>query len=124
MKGMPEAGEIVIASGGGGIPAIRKGNHFKGVGAVIGKDFTGCLLARELNADFLIILTAVEQVALHFGTPQETWLSRISVKEAKRCVEEGHFAPDPMLPKVQAGISFAASAPGRAVRITFRYNAA
>ena len=96
---MPEAGEIVIASGGGGIPAISKGNHLKGVGAVIGKDFASCLLARELNADFLIILTAVEQVALHFGTPQGTWLSRISVKEAKRCVEEGNFSPGSMLPK-------------------------
>ena len=89
---------------------IRRGNHLKGVGAVIDKDFASCLLAKELNADFLIILTAVEQVALRFGTPEETWLSQISVQEAKQYAAEGHFAPGSMLPKVQAGISFASSA--------------
>ena len=78
---------------------IRRGNHLKGVGAVIDKDFASCLLAQQLNADFLIILTAVEKVALRFGTPEETWLDDISVKEAKQYMEEGHFAPGSMLPK-------------------------
>lgn len=118
VKDLLEAGEIVIASGGGGIPVIRQGNHLKGVGAVIDKDHASCLLAKQLDADLLIILTAVEKIALHFGTPKETWLDQISVEEARRYAAEGHFAPGSMLPKVQAGIDFAASAPGRTSLIT------
>lgn len=118
VRDLLNAGEVVIASGGGGIPVIRKNNHLKGVGAVIDKDFASCLLAKELNADFLIILTAVEKVALRFGTPDETWLDAISVEEAEQYISEGHFAPGSMLPKVQAGVEFAASAPGRTSLIT------
>ena len=117
-KDLLEAGEVVIASGGGGIPVIRRGNHLKGVVAVIDKDFASCLLAQQLNADFLIILTAVEKVALRFGTPEETWLDDISVKEAKQYMEEGHFAPGSMLPKVQAAVEFAESGEGRTALIT------
>ena len=97
---------------------IRRGNHLKGVGAVIDKDFASCLLAQQLNADFLIILTAVEKVALRFGTPEETWLDDITVDEAKQYMEEGHFAPGSMLPKVQAGVEFAESGVGRTALIT------
>lgn len=118
VKDLLNAGEVVIASGGGGIPVIRQGNHLKGVGAVIDKDFASCLLAQQLNADFLIILTAVEKVALRFGTPEETWLDDITVDEAKQYMEEGHFAPGSMLPKVQAGIEFAESGEGRTALIT------
>ena len=118
VKDLLNAGEIVIASGGGGIPVIRQGNHLKGVGAVIDKDFASCLLAQQLNADFLIILTAVEKVALRFGTPEETWLDDITVDEAKQYMEEGHFAPGSMLPKVQAGVEFAKSGEGRTALIT------
>ena len=118
VKDLLEAGEVVIASGGGGIPVIRRGNHLKGVGAVIDKDFASCLLAQQLHADFLIILTAVEKVALRFGTPEETWLDDISVKEAKQYMEEGHFAPGSMLPKVQAAVEFAESGEGRTALIT------
>lgn len=118
VRDLLEAGEVVIASGGGGIPVIRKGNHLKGVGAVIDKDFASCLLAQQLDADFLIILTAVEKVALRFGTPDETWLSDISVAEAKQYMDEGHFAPGSMLPKVQAGVNFAESGEGRTALIT------
>ena len=118
VKDLLNAGEVVIASGGGGIPVIRQGNHLKGVGAVIDKDFASCLLAQQLNADFLIILTAVEKVALHFGTPQETWLNDISVAEANQYISEGHFAPGSMLPKVQAGVTFADSKEGRTALIT------
>lgn len=118
VKDLLEAGEVVIASGGGGIPVIRQGNHLKGVGAVIDKDFASCLLAQQLNADFLIILTAVEKVALRFGTPEETWLDDITVDEAKQYMEEGHFAPGSMLPKVQAGVEFAESGEGRTALIT------
>lgn len=118
VKDLLNAGEVVIASGGGGIPVIRQGNHLKGVGAVIDKDFASCLLAQQLNADFLIILTAVEKVALRFGTPEETWLDDITVDEAKQYMEEGHFAPGSMLPKVQAGVEFAESGEGRTALIT------
>lgn len=118
VKDLLNAGEIVIASGGGGIPVIRQGNHLKGVGAVIDKDFASCLLAQQLNADFLIILTAVEKVALRFGTPEETWLDDITVDEAKQYMEEGHFAPGSMLPKVQAGVEFTESGEGRTALIT------
>lgn len=118
VKDLLDAGEVVIASGGGGIPVIRQGNHLKGVGAVIDKDFASCLLAQQLNADFLIILTAVEKVALRFGTPEETWLDDITVEEAKQYMEEGHFAPGSMLPKVQAGVEFAESGEGRTALIT------
>ena len=118
VRDLLEAGEVVIASGGGGIPVVRRGNHLKGVGAVIDKDFASCLVAQQLDADYLIILTAVEKVALRFGTPEETWLNDISVAEAEQYMAEGHFAPGSMLPKVQAGVEFAASGDGRTALIT------
>jgi carbamate kinase len=85
---------------------------------VIDKDFASCLLAKELDADFLIILTAVEQVALNFGKPDEKWLSDVSLEDANRYIKEGHFAPGSMLPKVQAAVDFAGSKPGRTALIT------
>lgn len=118
IRNMVESGDLVIACGGGGIPVVRQGNHLKGASAVIDKDFASCLLAKELDADFLIILTAVEQVALNFGKTDEKWLSDVSVKEAEKYVEEGHFAPGSMLPKVQAAMDFAGSKPGRRALIT------
>lgn len=111
-------GQIVIACGGGGIPVTRQGNHLKGASAVIDKDFASCLLADQLDADFLIILTAVEKVAINFGKPEEKWLDDLSVSEANQYVEEGHFAPGSMLPKVQAAVMFAESKPGRTALIT------
>lgn len=86
--------------------------------AVIDKDFASALLAKELDADFLIILTAVEKVALNYGKPNEKWLDDVTVDEAKQYVEEGHFAPGSMLPKVQAALDFAESKPGRQSLIT------
>ena len=114
---MVNSGSLVIACGGGGIPVIRQGNHLKGASAVIDKDFASCLLAKELDADFLIILTAVEQVALNFGKPDETWLQNVSVAEAEEYISQGHFAPGSMLPKVQAAVDFAGSKPGRTALI-------
>ena len=111
IRNMVESGDLVIACGGGGIPVVRQGNHLKGASAVIDKDFASCLMAKELDADFLIILTAVEQVALNFGKPHETWLSDVSVEEAEKYIDQGHFAPGSMLPKVQAAVDFAASKP-------------
>ena len=118
IRTMVESGDLVIACGGGGIPVIRQGNHLKGASAVIDKDFASCLLAKELDADFLIILTAVEQVALNFGKPDEKWLSDVSLEDADRYIKEGHFAPGSMLPKVQAAVDFAGSKPGRTALIT------
>ena len=113
IRTMVDAGNLVIACGGGGIPVTKQGNHLKGASAVIDKDFASCLLAKDLDADFLIILTAVEKVALNFGKPDETWLDRVSISEAEQYIAEGHFAPGSMLPKVQAAVDFAGSKPGR-----------
>ena len=118
IRTMVDSGDLVIACGGGGIPVMRQGNHLKGASAVIDKDFASALLAKELDADFLIILTAVEKVALNYGKPDEKWLDDVTVDEAKQYVEEGHFAPGSMLPKVQAALDCAESKPGRQSLIT------
>ncbi len=118
IQALVEAGQVVIACGGGGIPVTLKGNHLKGASAVIDKDFASSLLAKELNADYLIILTAVEKVAIHFGTPNQQWLSELTVSEAEKYAKEGQFAPGSMLPKVQAAIDFASSKSGRTALIT------
>ncbi len=118
IRTMVEAGNLVIACGGGGIPVVRRGNHLKGASAVIDKDFASCLLAKELDADSLIILTAVEKVAVNFGKPDEQWLDALSVEQAKQLITEGHFAPGSMLPKVEAAVDFAASGAGRTAIIT------
>ncbi|MCC8165412.1 MAG: carbamate kinase [Planctomycetes bacterium] len=113
-----EAGKIVIAAGGGGIPVISQGNHLKGVSAVVDKDLASAKLAEIIDADYLIILTAVEKVAVNFRKPDERWLDTINLDEAKRYCEEGQFAPGSMLPKVEAAMQFAASRPGRKPLIT------
>ena len=113
------AGEVVIAGGGGGIPVIQtENNHLKGVSAVIDKDFVAALLAKEIDADSLIILTAVEKVALNFGKPDVKWLDSLTVEEAKKYIEEGQFAQGSMLPKVQAALEFVSSGQGRTAIIT------
>ena len=118
IRSLVDAGQLVIACGGGGIPVVLQSNHLKGASAVIDKDFASCLLAQELNADCLIILTAVEKVAINFGQENEEWLADINTDQAKQYISEGHFAPGSMLPKVQAAVSFAESAPGRTALIT------
>lgn len=118
IRSLVNDGQLVIACGGGGIPVTLQGNHLKGASAVIDKDFASALLAKELDADFLIILTAVEKVAINFGKPEEKWLDDLSVDEAQQYIKEGHFAPGSMLPKVEAAVSFARSAPGRTALIT------
>lgn len=104
-----DAGQIVVAGGGGGIPVTPEGNHLKGAGAVIDKDWLSALLAQKINADFLVILTAVEKVAINFGKENQEWLDEISTAQAETLMEEGHFAPGSMLPKVQAAVEFAQS---------------
>ncbi|WP_313134406.1 carbamate kinase [Anaerocolumna sp.] len=118
IRALVDAGQVVIAGGGGGIPVVLNGNQLKGTSAVIDKDFASCVLAKELDADYLIILTAVEKVAINFGKPNVKWLSNITVEEAEKYMEEGHFAPGSMLPKVQAAVDFAASKEGRSALIT------
>ncbi|MDR5586176.1 MULTISPECIES: carbamate kinase [Clostridium] len=118
IKSLIKDGQVVIACGGGGIPVIKEGNHLKGVGAVIDKDFASCTLAKELDADCLIILTAVEKVAINFGKENEQWLADVNVTDMKKYLEEGHFAPGSMKPKVEAGIEFASSKEGRYSLIT------
>ena len=118
IRTMVESGDRVIACGGGGIPVTRQGNHLKGASAVIDKDFASELLAENLDADFLIILTAVEKVAINFGKPEEKWLDDLETEEARKYIKEGHFAPGSMLPKVQAAVKFAESKPGRTALIT------
>ena len=118
INSLVDANKIVICCGGGGIPVVLNGDHLKGASAVIDKDFASCLLAKELDADMLIILTAVEKVAIHFGTENEKWLDDLSVEEAKQYIREGHFAAGSMLPKVQAAVDFAESGKDRTAMIT------
>ncbi len=119
IRDMVEAGLVVVACGGGGIPVFRtEGHHLKGAAAVIDKDFAACALAQALEADCLIILTAVEKVAIHFGRPDVQWLSTLTPEEAEEYIAAGEFAPGSMLPKVEAAVRFAQSAPGRAALIT------
>lgn len=103
-----EAGVIVITVGGGGIPVIDDGNGaYRGVAAVIDKDFASSLLASEIKADMFLIATAVEKVAINFGKPEEKWLDKISLAEAKQYLAEGiHFAKGSMAPKIQAVIRY------------------
>ena len=124
IRALLEAGQVVVACGGGGIPVMWEGNHLRGAGAVIDKDFASSLLARCLGADLLIILTAVEKVAVHFGTPEQQWLDHMTVAQAEAYMAQGEFAPGSMLPKVAAAVEFAKSGPGRQSLITLLDKAA
>ena len=119
VRTLSENGFVVITVGGGGIPVVRDGHgDLAGVAAVIDKDLASERLAEDVSADVLMILTAVEQVCLNYGKPDEKRLSRITVAEAERYIAEGHFAPGSMLPKIEAACAFARSAPGRRAVIT------
>ena len=118
VRTLMEAGQVVITAGGGGIPVTVEGNHLKGASAVVDKDFASAKLAELIDADMLIILTAVEKVAINFGKPNEQWLANLSVADAQRYIGEGHFAKGSMLPKVEAALAFATSRAGRKSLIT------
>ena len=119
IRSLMDAGLVAIACGGDGIPVLaQERHHLKGASAVIDKDSAAALLAEQLDADLLIILTAVERVAVNFGKPDQRWLDRLTPEEARRYAAEGHFAPGSMLPKVQAAAKFAESRPGRRSVIT------
>ena len=119
VKALMNANHAVIAAGGGGIPVIWEDQyHLKGVPAVIDKDFASECMAEQLDADMLIILTAVEKVAINFGKPDQKGLDHLTPDEARKYIAEKQFAPCSMLPKVQAAVSFAESKPGRTALIT------
>ena len=118
IEGMVKNGTLVVCVGGGGIPVVKDGNGYKGVAAVIDKDYAASLLASDLNADMFIILTAVEKIAINFNTKDEVLLDKMNLKEAEKYIEEKHFAPGSMLPKVKAGMSFAKSKKGGQALIT------
>ena len=113
-----DAGQIVVAGGGGGIPVLKQGHHLKGASAVIEKDLTAGLLAEQIDADELIILTSVEKVCINRGTDKETELGVISLDDAKKYMDEGHFGVYNMLPKFQASVSFIEKREGRRAIIT------
>ena len=108
IKSLIDQGFVVVAVGGGGIPVVEKekSGSLIGIEAVIDKDFASALLASTINADLLLISTAVEKVALNFNTPDVKWLDKMTVAEAKQYIEEGHFAPGSMKPKIEACIQF------------------
>ena len=110
---------IVITCGGGGVPVVEHPDGtLEGVAAVIDKDFAAELLAEEVNADALLILTEVEKVAIHFGKPNQQDLGHLSLAEAARYVEEGQFGVGSMLPKVEAAMKFVRANPGKRAIIT------
>ena len=119
VRAILEAGQIPVTVGGGGIP-VRKGdgNHLNGTSAVVDKDFASAKLADLLDAQMLVMLTAVEKVAINFGKPDQKWLSDMTVSDAERYISEGQFAPGSMLPKVEAALEFVKSAPRRRALIT------
>jgi carbamate kinase len=108
VKALINAGVVVITVGGGGIPVIDPGDgNYEGVAAVIDKDYASSLLAREIKADLLLISTAVEKVALNYGKPDQKWIDKMTLAEAKQYLAEGtHFAKGSMAPKIQAIIWF------------------
>lgn len=119
IQSLLDTDHVVVACGGGGIPVFRtQGHHLKGAAAVIDKDFAASRLAQQLDADVLIILTAVEKVAIRFGTPEQTDLDELTPDLARKYIRQGEFAPGSMLPKVEAAVEFAESGPGRSALIT------
>ena len=124
IKTLVNAGHIVITCGGGGIPVISENGKLVGVNAVIDKDNASSLLAAQLGADYLVILTAVEKVAINFGKENQEWLSNLTVEQAKEYIAEEQFAKGSMLPKIEAAIRFAESGEGRRTLITLLDKAA
>lgn len=124
IKTLLDNDHIVITCGGGGIPVVNENGKLVGTSAVIDKDNVSSLLATKLDADFLVILTAVEKVAINFGKPNQKWISEMSVDEAKQYINEGQFAKGSMLPKVEAAVSFVQSGNNKKALITLLEKAA
>ena len=116
VKDLMDDGYVVVCAGGGGVPVVEDANGYHGVPAVIDKDRSSAKLAAEFEADMLVILTAVEKVAINFNTPEQEEIDVMDVAQAERYIEEGQFAPGSMLPKVEACIEYVRAYPeGRAL---------
>lgn len=118
IENLMNAGEVVITVGGGGIPVAIEEGRTVGKLAVIDKDFASAKLAEKLNADLLMILTAVEKAAINFGTPNQVDLGELTYKEASDYIESGEFAPGSMLPKIRAALNFVKANPDKRALIT------
>ena len=118
IRTLMDADQIVISCGGGGIPVMEQGCELRGASAVIEKDLVSGLLAKEIDADVLMILTDVEQVSLNYGKADEAPLSYMSVEEAEKYAEEGQFGTSSMLPKIDAALSFLKAGKNRSAIIT------
>jgi carbamate kinase len=118
IRAVMDADQIVIACGGGGIPVMEQGYRFKGASAVIEKDRAAGLLAKEIDADVLMILTNVDNVTLNFGTPEERPISQMSLEEAEGYIQEGQFESSSMLPKIEASVDFLRNGSNRKAIIT------
>ena len=118
IRTLANAGQIVIAAGGGGIPVMEQGIDLHGASAIIEKDLASELLAEELDADTLLILTSVEKVSLNKDTDSETLLGTVSVDDANKYIAENQFAAGSMLPKIEAAVSFASKGSGHRTIIT------
>lgn len=124
IKDLMDDGYIVIAAGGGGIPVLEHDDAYHGVPAVIDKDRSSAKLAADFQADMLVILTAVEKVAINFNTPEQADIDSMTIAEANKYIEEGQFAPGSMLPKVQACIEYLEAYPKGKALITSLEHAA
>ena len=118
IRTLADAGQVVIAAGGGGIPVMEQGIDLHGASAIIEKDFASELLAEELNADTLLILTSVEKVSLNKDTDKETLLDTVSVADARKYIDENQFTAGSMLPKIEAAVAFAEKGNGHRTIIT------
>ena len=116
-------GQVVICAGGGGIPVIKNGNKLEGVAAVIDKDYASSKLADLIDADYLVILTAVNNACVNFGKPNEKKLENVSTMELENSFEEGHFLKGSMYPKVQACLNFVKSGKNKTAIIASLENA-
>lgn len=123
IRDLVNAGHVVITVGGGGIPVVRKNGRLTGVAAVIDKDFASAKVAQLLGADILVILTAVDRVAINYGKPEQRNLEKMTLAEAAEYCEQGQFAPGSMLPKVQAAMSFVKAGPNNRAIIASLKNA-
>ena len=124
IKHLLEQRDIIIASGGGGIPVIKDNGSYQGVPAVIDKDSSSARLAEIIDADIFVILTAVDRVMINFGKPEQKAIESMTIEEAKQYIGEGHFAPGSMLPKVEAAIDFVQRKPESEAIIASLENAA
>ena len=118
IKALMDADQIVIACGGGGIPVMEQGYNLRGASAIIEKDLATGLLAKEIDADVMMILTSVDNVNLNFGTDKEEPIHHMTIAEAKTYMEEGQFEFASMLPKISASVNFLEAGNGRKAIIT------